>query len=211
MNLFNNALTELLVNKASKAMVDTFRIATNSKLKVKTQLYQQFFINEELQQQQNFTPVRNSTDRNMAEIQAMVDKALTETLKANNIEYTEARVGVAEGRDTTNLYDFRNAAELAVCEILVKNGEEIVCWHRTIDVIVEYNADVSHLPKLEWDRVNFPSPANVSPSEPVMLLNHADLLLISNGNESIEDFAKEAIDAGWKSVSIHGTQLLLIK
>lgn len=213
MNLFNAAFTKLLIQKDVREFENVCRIAILSTLKVKTTPYQSFTITRQIAEEQNFTPMvisEHCTNAQLDHIRAIMQKALEESLTANGVVYTEARAGISCGTYPRRGYSREHFVTSAAFEVYVVNGEEIVCWNRCIeDLSPEDNT--TEYPKLEWDRVSFPTPATVSDDEPVLLLKAADLALISTGNETIQDFAKEAIDAGWGSVSIQGTQLLLIK
>ncbi|QQO90672.1 hypothetical protein pEaSNUABM42_00187 [Erwinia phage pEa_SNUABM_42] len=213
MNLFNAAFTKLLTEKDNREFANVCRIAIRSTLKVKTVPYQCFTITPELAAEQNFKPVtvpENSMTPSLEHLRDMMQTALEESLTSNGITYTVAKAVISCGVNRMPGYNRENFIPMAIVEVCVMNGEEIVCWNRCIEELREEDNKTQH-PKLEWDRVSFPTPDTVNDDEPVRLLGATDLALISTGNETIRDFAKEAIDAGWSSVSIRGTQLLLIK
>lgn len=217
MNLFYNVFKAMLKEEATTALLNTYQIAIGSLTGYTAEIYQQFKVTDQLIEENKVRVMEHKDDDIATRIRRLMEDAFREVIKDEKVLEATLEVAVSgglmhPGGMAMPHLDFKNTVESFAIEIKLNVPGRSPLWHRTILTVSRRGVFKPSNVILEWERSTFPRPdQTVTDDAPVLLLNAADMEMISTGNESIHHFAKLAIKAGWKTVQIHGTQLVLVK
>lgn len=216
MNLFHNVFKGMVKEYSLTPLINTYMIAVGTLTQSNPEIYQQFNITPRMIEEGQVREMEHKSDDISNRIRRLMESAFNDVMKEHRIAAT-LDVMVSGGLMWPNgrLIQpdaFANAVEAYTIEINMSVPGRSPIRHRTIIAIPRYSSYKDSGLKLEWDRSEFPRPGQMVTDEaPVLVLGKTDLKMISTGPETIQDFAKLAIEAGWRTVQIHGTQLVLIK
>ncbi|QVW55766.1 hypothetical protein pEaSNUABM9_00185 [Erwinia phage pEa_SNUABM_9] len=216
MNLFYNVFNAMTKGEATMALINTYQIAVGALTKSNPEVYQQFRIIDEMVVDKRVKEMPHKDNELCNNIRRLMNDAFHEVVKDNEISEAVLLVKVSDGlmlpENRMNPDFYKSAVSAVTIEIQMSVFDRPPLWHRAILVLPPYSQYKDTGVKLEWDRSAFPRPdQTVTDEAPVLVLREEDMKLISTGDETIQDFAVLAIRAGWRTVQIFGTQLVLVK
>ncbi|QVW28700.1 hypothetical protein pEaSNUABM8_00203 [Erwinia phage pEa_SNUABM_8] len=217
MNLFHTAFARLLDDQNTDELIATFQRAVAVYTKTNAEIYQHFSMSEEFITENRVRLMEHKTGEIEDNIRRMMVEAFHVAAVDAKIPDIEIDVMVSGGISWPNGRPqsqglFEGAVEMFAMEFKITRDHNTVQWHRVIVCLRPYHGYQPIEEKLEWERSTFPTPEqSVTDEAPVLTLRAEDMKLMTTGNETIQDFAVLAIRAGWRTVQIFGTQLVLVK
>lgn len=212
MNLFHIAFREFFKNGSFELINQTAVKAVEALGGLQAGIYQDFAVTEELFTQRNLIEMRQADNELDNRLRDWIVSAITDTMATTQFVSPHIDVKVSSG--LTPPYPVPRSDDpygTSAIEIYISSRGQILYRRRLLVGFGRRPVEQSNVANIEGGLSHFPLPEHIGNDAPVILLNPVDLLLCTSDNESIEDLAVYAIKVGWKSVQIHGTQLLLIK
>lgn len=212
MNLFHVAFREFFKNGSFELINQTAVSAVEALSGLQAGIYQDFAVTEELFTQRDLGPMRQADNEMDIRLRDWIVSAITDTMATT--QFVSPHIDVKVSTGITPSYPPRRSDDpraVTVIEIYISSRGQILYRRRLLIGLGNTPVEKSNIANIDGGLSCFPLPEHTDHAAPVVLLSHDDLLLCTSNNESIEDLAVHAIKVGWKSVQIHGTQLLLIK